>query len=592
MKQKDLDSVNEGEVGPLLKGRRNLIKGLAFAGVASAGKLLAQPAPPSAKDDSAAVHSPRVEQWGLQEIAVRSSNSYGNPFKDAKIDCTFTSGDEVMTVPGFFDGDSTWKVRFMPEKQGHWTFRTKSSDPSLDGTSGEFEVTAPHKDNHGPVRVANRFHFSYADKTPLYPLGTTTYELFHQGREAQVRMMGTLSRTAFNKARIFVMPFSSLLPGESPFLRTANSDLDFDQYNVDFFRRYESGLLDLQALGIEADLILFHPYDMKGKFSSLPKEQDEAYIRYAASRFSAYRNVWWTLTNEFDLYPQFGIHKDWRQLGELLAASDPYGHLKGIHNSCVGFYDNSERWITHVILQDITLQRLTAVPRNDSAIELDAWKIGKPVMVDEYGYEGDIAFTWGSIAPREAVEFHWSIVMGGAYGSHGESYFGTPGGTFVGESPERLAFLKKVMMEIPFQQLRPLPEVLSGRDPSVTVLGASGICYIVHFARPKEVASWNPGFFGPATPSHPLPVVNRSIDPNTWNRPAPQFTIEDGLYRVELIDPWQMTIHQVGVTSGASQQFRSPIEPGIIRLTHVENATAEKAALPVFQLLQKYASPF
>ena len=90
------------------------------------------------------------------------------------------------------------------------------------------------------------------------------------------------------------------------------------------------------------------------------------------------------------------------------------GHLRGIHNSCVGFYDNSQNWITHVIFQDITLQRLTAEPRNNSAMGLDARKVGKPVVIDEYGYEGNIAMTWGSIAPREAVEMHWSIVMAGA----------------------------------------------------------------------------------------------------------------------------------------------------------------------------------
>ena len=60
---------------------------------------------------------------------------------------------------------------------------------------------------------------------------------------------------------------------------------------------------------------------------------------------------------------------------------------------------------------------------------LDARQFEKPVVVDEYGYEGNIAMTWGSIAPREAVEMHWSIVMAGAYGSHGESYFGTPRGS-------------------------------------------------------------------------------------------------------------------------------------------------------------------
>jgi len=43
-------------------------------------------------------------------------------------------------------------------------------------------------------------------------------------------------------------------------------------------------------------------------------------------------------------------------------------------------------------------------------------------MVDEYGYEGNIAQPWGNLGPRESVEIHWKLTMAGAYGSHGETY--------------------------------------------------------------------------------------------------------------------------------------------------------------------------
>lgn len=591
MAHDDLDHTQQSRTDRPVMGRRGIIRGLALAGITGAGRALAQSRPAGSAGHRAPVHSASVEQWTRQEIVLHSDHEYHNPFKEVQLQCTFESGGQAITADGFFDGDSRWLVRFMPETQGPWTFRTKSNDELLDGIAGDFQVTNPKRGNHGPVRVANQFHFSFADGTPFYPLGTTTYELFHQDRGAQLRTIGSLARTEFNKVRIFVMPLSSVMPGEGPFLRTADGNFDFGRYNPDFFRRYEGGLEDLRAIGIEADLILFHPYDLRGEFSRLSKEQDEGYARYALARLSSYRNVWWTLTNEFDLYPQFGIHKDWRELGELLEKSDPYRHLRGIHNSCVGFYDNSESWITHVILQDITLQRLSPKPRNDSAMGRDARKFGKPVVVDEYGYEGNNGLTWGSLAPREAVEMHWSIVMAGAYGSHGETYFGTPAGSFAGEAPERLAFLKKIMTGTQFQKLEPLPGAISGEDPTVTVLGTPGVCHIFHFDQPKEIASWNLGFFGPATPSRPLPVINRSVDPNTWRKPAPRFTIVDGVYRVELIDTWQMKVHDVGFTSGSSQQFRSSIEPGIVRLTRVESAPAQEKALPVTQLLRRYSPP-
>lgn len=588
MNWKAQDSSLETQSGSSLRNRRDVLKGITLAGAFGASHLASALSP--ANSESSHIPNaflPSVEQWGTQEIVLTSGRKHANPFADVQLQAGFTAGGLSTTVTGFFDGNATWKVRFMPRQQGHYAFVTKSNDPMLDGQAGEFEVTAPTQDNHGPVTVANHFHFSHVDGTPYYPLGTTEYGFFQTDREVQLRTLSTLSGTSFNKIRALVMPFSSLIPGDGPFVRT-DGKFDFERFDVDYFRRYEAGLRDLQAMGIEVDLILFHPYDAKGKFSGLPETVDEAYVRYTLARLSAFRNVWWTLTNEFDLYPQFGFSKNWTALGTLLATSDPYDHLRGIHNSCVGFYDNSESWITHVILQDITLQRLTAKPRNDSAMSLDARKFGKPVVVDEYGYEGNNGLTWGSIAPREAVEFHWSIVMAGAYGSHGESYFGTPRGEFVGESPSRLAFLKSVMTDTPFQKMEPLPNALATPDPAVTVLGEPGVCYVIHFDQPKEAADWNLGFFGPATPSHPLAIVKGSVDPNTWHTPGWQFKFVDGVYKVELIDTWRMKTYLVGYTSGALQQFRSPIAPGVLRLTRTESAPTGGNLLPVAELLQHF----
>jgi hypothetical protein len=123
------------------------------------------------------------------------------------------------------------------------------------------------------------------------------------------------------------------------------------RFDPEFFAHYESRIRDLQALGIEADIILFHPYDKWG-LSTMDERHDEASLRYVVARFSAFRNIWWTLANEFDLFQK---QKDWHHLGDLLAKIDPYGHQRGIHTSVLAFYDNLQSWITHVILQDVTL---------------------------------------------------------------------------------------------------------------------------------------------------------------------------------------------------------------------------------------------
>ena len=54
----------------------------------------------------------------------------------------------------------------------------------------------------------------------------------------------------------------------------------------------------ISPMGIQADLILFHPYDRWG-YSRMNLEQQNFYLRYVVNRFSAYHNVWWAMANEF-----------------------------------------------------------------------------------------------------------------------------------------------------------------------------------------------------------------------------------------------------------------------------------------------------
>jgi hypothetical protein len=529
----------------------------------------------------------QVEQWGVQEITLLSSRHYQNPFADVRLRCRFTSAGREVVVDGFYDGHQTWKARLMPDTPGHWTFTTVSNDAGLNGRSGSFDVDKPGAGNHGPVRVRNKYHFAYADGTPFFPLGTTFYDWLQRGPEVELRTLSTLGRSPFNKVRFMVLPFGGFSAQEVlfPYPQTGSGKFDFDRFEPEYFAHYEARLRDLQGLGIQADLILFHPYDRSHGFSSLDTAHAEAYLRYVVARFAAFRNVWWTLTNEFEIYP---VQKDWRHLGERVAGADPYGHLLGIHNCCFDYYDNSQPWITHVILQDITLQRRTGGPRNDASLELNAREIGKPVMVDEYGYEGNRATAWGSLSAREVVEMHWSITMAGAYGSHGESYVHIAGGVLVGDSPERLGFLKAVLTQAPYAEMEPASASVHSADPTVTALAKPGAYYLIHFAPPKEVATWNLGSFGPATPARPLPVDPGPIAAFVpGGGPMAEVNLGDGVFQVELIDPWNMKVYLLGYTSGP-QQFGSKIALGVVRLVKVDRPEPQAPFGTVAELMKRF----
>ena len=187
---------------------------------------------------------------------------------------------------------------------------------------------------------------------------------------------------------------------------------DLERFDLEYFRALEQRLEQLAALGIDADLILFHPYDRWG-FSHLGKAADDRYVSYVVRRLSAFPNVWWSLANEYDLLLDKSP-EDWDRIGRLVRANDPYGHPLSIHN-WVEIWDYASEWATHCSIQ-----------RGDGlGGQVREWRrrFGKPVIVDECGYEGDLDQGWGFLTAEELVSRSWAVTMGGGYVTHGETYY-------------------------------------------------------------------------------------------------------------------------------------------------------------------------
>jgi hypothetical protein len=407
-----------------------------------------------------------------------------------------------VDVEGFYDGDGVYRIRFMPDEIGEWTYSTFSNVAGLRGRTGGFTCTAPSAGNHGPVRVRYATHFAYEDGTPYVPVGTTSYAWIHQGDRLEEQTLATLRSAPFNKMRMCVFPKSYVYnqnePVYYPFERNAAGESDFTRFNPRFFQHLERRVRDLLALGIEADLILFHPYDRWG-YSKMPAEADDRYLRYIVARLAACRNVWWSLANEFDFMKNKGM-ADWDRFFRIVQESDPYHHLRSIHNG-TALYDHSKPWVTHVSLQSSDLEKVR---------ELVA-TYRKPVIYDECKYEGNIPRRWGNISARELVRRFWLGTVSGAYVGHGETYLDpndvlwwSKGGVLRGESPPRIAFLRRILEGGPAEGLDNLSTYYLGA-------GQEGRYYLFYF---------------------------------DLNQPAEYtFNLAKGArYRADIIDPWEMTI--------------------------------------------------
>lgn len=485
----------------------------------------------------------QVSRWGVYEISLPGRTD-GNPFTDYGIEGVFTGEKETVRADGFYDGDGVYKVRFMPSYEGIYQY-TVTGDYSLSAgeVSGEFEVVPAREGIHGPVSVAETFHFSYADGTPYYSVGTTCYvwELQDDARISET--LQSLSESGFNKIRFCIFPkhydFNFGEPRDYPYEGVPmdasvltednfwdytkhpeeNNKWDFTRFNPAYFRHIEWCVTELAERGVEADLILMHPYDRWG-FARMSAEEDDLYIRYMAARFSAFHNVWWSLANEYDILEK--TTDDWERFAAILCEKDPYNHLRSIHN-CLGFYDHTRPWITHCSIQRQDIYK-TAECTNE-------WRetYQKPVVIDEMAYEGNISHFWGNITAEEMVRRFWECAMRGGYPGHGETYMSedsvlwwSHGGTFRGESWKRFRFLHQILTETPGHGLT-----------SDASLDYQGVTAVPEDEKERADKSYFIYYYSFMQPSRKV------------------FHIDDGTcYEAEIIDTWNMTVEKAGVHRG------------------------------------------
>lgn len=470
-----------------------------------------------------------TEQYKIFEVNLTGTNK-GNPYMDIWLKAVFQNDDEEIEVNGFYCGDGNYKVRFMPRRPGIWTAVTKSNDPALDHVKLVCECETAKEGNHGRVLCMDevlkndisseedRFHFMYEDGTRFQPFGTTCYAWINQPQEVQEQTVKTLENSCFNKVRMCIFPkfytYNTTNPDYYAFEGSEEDGFDFTRFNPVFWDNLEKRISQLDALGIEADVILLHPYDKWG-FSKMKRDTDIFFLKYAVDRLCHFKNVWWALANEFDLLP-WKTTEDWELYARVVMRRDPYGHLRSIHN-CVKLYDHTRPWITHVSIQRIDVYK--------TAESVSEWRqiYQKPVVVDECAYEGNINFGWGNITGEELARRFWEGCIRGGYLSHGEVYvqhkqiWWAHGGKLHGTCPERIAFLKKIMEDVPYgaAPLKLTPDNHEANWDVPCLCKEDDNSYFLYYF----------GFFKPAFRTYEL--------------------AEGCTYEIELIDTWDMTIQKL-----------------------------------------------
>lgn len=447
-----------------------------------------------------------------------------------QVEGRFSLGEECAVVRGFASGNDLVTVRFAPKETGTWSFQIRSDASEV---SGSFQCIPAEEGNHGPVSVRGR-GFSYADGKAFLPFGTTCYGWVHQPQTLREQTLQSLKESPFNKVRMCLFPkymvYNTSEPERFPFCKDSNGNWDVNNPDLGFWENFETQLQALDRLGIEADLILFHPYDRWG-FATLSREESLTYLDYCVSRLSAYKNVWWSLANEYDLLPG-KTEADWDAFAERITKLDVVGHPLSIHNCCQ-LYPNRD-WMTHCSIQsNLCRQTLTW-----------GWAYQKPVVIDECGYEGNIEFNWGNLSAFELVNRFWTTVCCGGWCTHGETFYREDevlwwgkGGTLQGKSHVRIAFLRKILEslgESPTPVMVALPTNPNSAEQTEANPFGAAMQRMPEAARTAFIAELIPMVCGGT--GYRLIYLGRTCP--AWLDVEPP---GEGLWHVDVIDIWEMT---------------------------------------------------
>lgn len=297
-----------------------------------------------------------IERREVFKVALAAKTAYDEPFLDVELEGVFRSpSGKTYVMPGFYDGDGIWRIRFSPNEAGAWSYQTKTQYPEAPGLhqKGGFEVTESEATPKGFLRTCpgRYWGLEYESGEPCFILGDTMYNLFgvaHCGLDVDT-VLERRARQGFNLLRVR-LPVSGFHPPKGysrwqtrstwPWGGSPQKPI-FSQFNLDYFHSVDRVVARCAELGLGLEMIMEawgfeYPFNHREDFTP---EYEQLWMRYLIARYDAYRSVYvWTLQNEYEFYPdgQWRYNRDadlWAvRMARYVKDLAPHGHPVAVHN--------------------------------------------------------------------------------------------------------------------------------------------------------------------------------------------------------------------------------------------------------------------
>jgi hypothetical protein len=382
-----------------------------------------------------------IKQWEVYEIRLQSAKLPANPYssmilpgKPAFVTAIFkgiegSCSGKKMVIPGFWDGNNTWKIRFALPLSGTWRYVTFSDDRKMNGEKGYLIVSDwTNKElrdiptRRGFVKVNDSDertgrYFTYSDGTPFLWIADTWWDWTNRRIqfESFKKLVDTRAEQGFNIGQLF---FAANGWGRESSLL----DSSFQHPDIDQIHKVEKMIEYANSKGIT---VWIHPWwSREGINKSIGEENIMRWWSYVIQRLHAY-NVIWVLAGEYNMNNYGGFPLEfWNRIGEIVKAEDPYNRIVSAHPTPPMWSGGADapQWSTAEAIHE---QKWLDYNQSQTGHarwcnELTPWIITnaynkkpvKPVVVTEPWYE----FIEGNPSAMDIRFGAWSAVMSGAAG--------------------------------------------------------------------------------------------------------------------------------------------------------------------------------
>ena len=303
-----------------------------------------------------------VGLWERFEADVPNTTAYADPYADVRLDVTYTRPDSsTVDFWGFYDGDSTWRTRFMPDQLGTWRYDARFSDGSA-GSSGTFEVVPSDVPGMLSLDEENSIWFGYKGGDPVLVRSFHVGDRFFATNwddpadttdgDRRTSFLDWVEEQGYNTLSVASHYLNREVEGRG--LGWETPDLwDGARGRPD---PAEYGEMERLLDTLAARRLMVYPFaGFFGKEADFPREEaaQERYVRYTLARIGPYWNILLLVGGPEPLYKR-NPHltaEEVHRLGRLIQEMDVFGHPLSVHNPTGDDPFMEAPWLSYGVLQ-------------------------------------------------------------------------------------------------------------------------------------------------------------------------------------------------------------------------------------------------